>query len=374
MKKFYCFAILLVLSLGANAQFVAKKTLLTESGLIVPKVFSYDGNTHIIGLTGEDEDIDSKYWLEVYNGDFDAVHSFSITIPEYKISYELQTRKMEVKRTQVRDEVITVYNEQSGTNQPWTGTWEEAKSWAADNAPFEVEPEESSRRLLPVDGNYYFNYYSYGKACPYRYIMWTSEGRLYFVLADYEETPTGEWQTIGGLGGYTDGEYDEPKYLSLVDLDDNSYPSTEFIFSQTLFNSDEKYEYLYPAFEAEDEIVEEDTNGDGINDLRRIIHGKQKGYNVVSEDGSILYKIDFEIENIIRFGGRIYLVSPDEEDDDMVTFWSIDGDPDAVTQVKSVSTFPKQIFSIDGRKLPETHRGINIVRDTDGSVKKRLFK
>ena len=177
-----------------------------------------------------------------------------------------------------------------------------------------------------------------------------------------------------GLGGHTDGEYDEPKYLSLVDLDDNSYPSTEFIFSQTLFNSDEKYEYLYPAFEAEDEIVEEDTNGDGINDLRRIIHGKQKGYNVVSEDGSILYKIDFEIENIIRFGGRIYLVSPDEEDDDMVTFWSIDGDPDAVTQVKSVSTFPKQIFSTDGRKLPDVRRGINIVRDTDGSVKKKLFK
>ena len=268
MKKFYCFAILLALSLSANAQFVEKKTLFTDSGLIIPKMFSYDGNTHIIGVAGEDEDSDSKYWLEVYNGDFETVRTFSVTIPEYTISYDIQTRKMEVTSTYDRDEIIVVYNEQSGTSQPWTGTWEEAKSWVASNYPSEFEAEESAHRLLPVDYRDYFNYYSYGKQYPCRYIKWTSEGAIYIVFTEYEEAPTGEWQNFGL--GYEGEEYDEPEYLSFVDLDDNSYPSTKFIFSQTLFNSDEKYEYLYAAFEDGDEVEEYDTNGDGINDYRRI--------------------------------------------------------------------------------------------------------
>ena len=371
MKKFYCFAILLALSLGANAQFVAKKTLFTDSGFFVPKQFSYNGNTHIIGVSEEGYDEDANVTMEAYNPDFEVERSFRLIFPDIIQDYEIQRRKMTIKSTVLSSENITVYNEQSGTNQLWTGTWEEAKSWAANNAPFAVEPQDGPLLFFPVDESEYYEYWTYGKRYPMRYLMWNYNGTLSLILLGYNMEPIGEWESVGSG---SENPYDLIEYLSFVDLDDNSYPSPRFFFTQTLFNSDEKYEYLIAAYEGGDEVEEYDTNGDGINDYRRISHGKKKGYNVVSEDGSILYKIDFEIENIIRLGGRIYLVSYAEEDDDMVTFWSLDGDPDAVTQVKSVSTFPKQIFSIDGRKLPETRRGINIVRDTDGSVKKKLFK
>ena len=372
MKKFYCFAILLALSLGANAQFVAKKTLFTDSGFFVPKQFSYNGNTHIIGIVEEGDDWDIEYTFEAYNPDFEVERSFRVNFPDYNLSYETQSRKLKVTNIYVdRREIITIYDEQSSTSRPWTGTWEEAKSWVASNFPSEFKAIEGSCRFLPVDEREYFNYYTYGDLYPIRYIKWNSEGTISFIFPDYEEAPVGEWESIGSG---SENPYDLIEYLSFVDLDDNSYPSPRFFFTQTLFNSDEKYEYLLAAFEGGDEIEEFDTNGDGINDYRRIMHGKRKGYNVVSEDGTILYKIDFEIENIIRVGGKIYLVSLAEEDDDLITFWSIDDDPDAVTQVKSISTFPKQIFSTDGRKLPDVRRGINIVRDTDGSVKKKLFK
>lgn len=51
--------------------------------------------------------------------------------------------------------------------------------------------------------------------------------------------------------------------------------------------------------------------------------------------------------------------------------WVIDScDPSAVGSVASDNVMPEEIYSIDGRKLDRMEKGINIIRMSDGSVKK----
>lgn len=91
-------------------------------------------------------------------------------------------------------------------------------------------------------------------------------------------------------------------------------------FSQTFFNDDEKFEYvcykseisvgtddLYPVngwvggFYLSDifGITSTDRDGDGVTDYESTLYGiHRKGFEVVSEDGSVLYSFDFPDSNI----------------------------------------------------------------------------
>ena len=46
----------------------------------------------------------------------------------------------------------------------------------------------------------------------------------------------------------------------------------------------------------------------------------------------------------------------------------------AVNSVTSNSDIPEACYSLDGRKLPHSQKGINIIRMTDGTIKKVLVK
>lgn len=64
----------------------------------------------------------------------------------------------------------------------------------------------------------------------------------------------------------------------------------------------------------------------------------------------------------------------DFDDDDSIPYystWVIDTrDPSAVNAVEAINAVPQEIYSIDGRKLNGLQKGINIIRMSDGSIKK----
>lgn len=156
---------------------------------------------------------------------------------------------------------------------------------------------------------------------------------------------------------------------SVMDLDSNSYLYCSFSASQTLFNTDEKYEYMLPLYE--------DPEAD---------YPKTIGFRVMSEDGTELQSISFDLPNtektyfdddmyVLKINGKYYLVFMGEVgDEDITIFYSIN--PQS-TEIKAVANIPASFvgnYSLDGRRQGKMQRGVNILRESDGTAKKVLVK
>ena len=74
--------------------------------------------------------------------------------------------------------------------------------------------------------------------------------------------------------------------------------------------------------------------------------------------------------------GYLYY-SEDYDDLDIPAYWEtyiIDRGEDAAVDQVSVGHDANAVYSIDGRNLREMNKGINIIRNSDGSVRKVLKK
>ena len=154
------------------------------------------------------------------------------------------------------------------------------------------------------------------------------------------------------------------------DFDGNSFPtdndSGTFYLTQTLFNDDEKFEYIRNSSEG--------------------------GFEIVSEDGTVLQTcknddLDGGPFNIYRMNGKLYLGAPcyaDLIEDDKGDYVVLDkGDYECLykidkqtTRIKRVAEIPVPTtrYSVAGYQLPSTQSGVNIVRQEDGTVKKVLVE
>ena len=143
------------------------------------------------------------------------------------------------------------------------------------------------------------------------------------------------------------------------DFDGNSFPtdndSGTFYLTQTLFNDDEKFEYIRNSSEG--------------------------GFEIVSEDGTVLQTcktVDFD-ENgpfdIYRMNGKLYLGVPCYSDlrDDYQCLYKIDKQTTRIKRVAEIPV-PTTRYSVAGYQLPSTQSGVNIVRQEDGTVKKVLVE
>ena len=147
------------------------------------------------------------------------------------------------------------------------------------------------------------------------------------------------------------------------DFDGNSFPANEdagFIYlTQTLFNDDEKFEYIRNSSEG--------------------------GFEIVSEDGTVLQtckNVDFDEYgpfDIYRMNGKLYLGVPcysDLRDDDKGDYKCLYKIDKQTTRIKRVAEIPVPTtrYSVAGYQLPSTQSGVNIVRQEDGTVKKVLVE
>ena len=147
------------------------------------------------------------------------------------------------------------------------------------------------------------------------------------------------------------------------DFDGNSFPtdndSGTFYLTQTLFNDDEKFEYIRNSSEG--------------------------GFEIVSEDGTVLQTcktVDFDEYgsfDIYRMNGKLYLGVPcysDLRDDDKGDYKCLYKIDKQTTRIKRVAEIPVPTtrYSVAGYQLPSTQSGVNIVRQEDGTVKKVLVE
>ena len=182
-----------------------------------------------------------------------------------------------------------------------------------------------------------------------------------------------------GYGNFT-GEWIEEKYDGYLyfERDPDCYDSSSLSnsnksihFSQTLFNNDEKYEYIVPAFFGFEmtDCDEYDRDEDGLIDkIREYYSASLVGYDVINEDGNIVCSIRPNLSNGFKIhglyiqvlGGKKYLVVYANNRDESTweyIYYLIDSNNSSMQQVAEpihTSVFPT---------MPRQNEVINVELD-----------
>lgn len=157
--------------------------------------------------------------------------------------------------------------------------------------------------IIVKDGIKYFyskskcyHYDKYGYEYAQRY--YTLEGRTLYiheVTFDVKITPTGRWETVEEEY-YNYSNEGNIEYFEWFDFNGKSlYDYGGLTITQTLFNSDDKYEYIRTIFQQTSSTEEYDRNYDGEVDwITTYYEDETAGFEIVNEDGDVLQSIRFE--------------------------------------------------------------------------------
>ena len=168
---------------------------------------------------------------------------------------------------------------------------------------------------------------------------------------DAEGKYTGEWVET------RENHYVDYASINIYDVSSNSDASFVVYFSQTLFNNDEKYEYIVFAYGEFEKIYsyEDDRDYDGeIDAIYDIYTARRIGYDVVNQDGNVLCSVrptipeGYKLEDpkLLIIGGKRYIVTNTREYDgsgEEYTFYLIDTNSTSLQQVGqplTASVFP----------------------------------
>lgn len=152
-------------------------------------------------------------------------------------------------------------------------------------------------------------------------------------------TETNEWVTTDSYQ-YVFNSLPE---IWFTDADGNSYVEDDDYdnMTQTLFNTDEKFEYIRFDYDKSVETVtwEKDRDGDGVIDYRTVRRGgKCIGFSIVQEDGTVLQSVNGDFDSNIcvwRINGKMYLMM-EENSTDGYSFFRIDTNASSVKQVAMI--------------------------------------
>ena len=175
--------------------------------------------------------------------------------------------------------------------------------------------------------------------------------------------------------------------LHLNDFDQSCDDFRNIFLTQTLFNTDDKYEYLLPIISPNNGGQEEDRDRDGQVDLKFTwTDAVVTGFKVVSETGNVLQTINFENGfhttdtysttdvDLLRINGKLYLcIDGYIDDSDAVLLYSIESTTNGVRMMTMEKVSSTRRYNLNGR-LTNGEKGINIIRMSDGTTKKVLVK
>lgn len=140
--------------------------------------------------------------------------------------------------------------------------------------------------------------------------------------------------------------------MAPTDYDNGTYVDRSLYATQTLFNTDEKFEYLVAVKNSDEEIT---------------------GLKIMSENGATLQTIMFE-ESFGWFEVRLIKINDKKYLNINNYFYRIDSETSSVKPVNALPASIVRNYSIDGRPQPTPRRGINISRQSDGTVKKYVVR
>lgn len=254
---------------------------------------------------------------EIYDADFNLIKNFKIK--NHGLVSKSYTEIATVKPTGA---TITDYWQDDVRDELQASSVSEMvqklKEWWHEDVIEFVDCKGNASCYI-TDGTYFFYSEYFGSTYPCRYYSFI-DGYVKEIRCNYEpviEAESANWQIDGDI------ETDQlPIYTStyLTDYDANNVKNNEFIFSQTLFNDDDKWEYMAPLYGPTVKDVDEyhvyDSNSEGIKIRRRIYEEYYpKGYAIYNEDGNLVAEIGRPEESeefheyemfIYKIGGYIF--------------------------------------------------------------------
>ena len=334
----------LLFSVALTAQVTNLPTVLqvndkTENAFsVVPKELSYDGSNRVYIRTADDQ-------IAIYGNDFTPVKSITISPTRYE---EVRIRKeREVTVTVTSGELISSnviwnasylqlevlsseYDYESGEyiyiyEVPSTWTENDMKSHleSANNITIvsvTPHPEGGVWFFYNMDEYYvdgadagnYFMVDTYGKQYPKYAYLW-KDGYLYHDNIDWRDESVyaednvtfeyGEWVEVER------SEYSHPQTYSIGFTNYDANHTNDYMWetgdgiclTQTLFNSDDKYEYLHFPHELTEEYTydyNEPTtdhyeSGTYTEEKTYYQYPLYKSFNIMSEDGAIFQTVTF---------------------------------------------------------------------------------
>ena len=341
-----------------------------------------------------DEYDDYEYSIILYNDDIEKIAEVKPTSHtfDYTLTYKTETRELKGVET------IELKKYEYARLGEWYTFDQFIKDYFLGGADVKVENGDTiivpyETRSMETRGYYdgmYFGYDYFGTKYPYEYYL-CKNNIIYSVRVQY-------------MGIYTDwtpaGERKEEKSCELNVMSiyyqnfDTQAESNRFTLSQTLFNSDDKFEYIIPKLVLTDishyaSSVPSDW-GQIVLSRSELISDYAspavKGLQVVSSDGTVLHDIDFmdgfyreydeyyEYDNEIygiTIGGKDYLVidgymesnDDDEEDQECVLFYRINRQTSSLQEVQNVPVKmrAKQQASTINVQLSETSEPSEII-------------
>lgn len=306
-------------ALNATAQEVAR----VSEFEITPSALTSNGKPVPVGID------DEKQEVTIFDTDFNVVKKFNYTCGTY--TYRRYS------------EIATV--KPSGAKV----TWENSRDVTIDNIPVAATTvSEMTQKLTEIFGNsdfYGFTDHKGRTSCwspsrsgcyesqwlgakyPHSYFC-IEDGYIKEIGVDYEaefnqdDIDNAEWITYGDV--QEDTYYKDPVDIEYMDYDANIAFDAYTCCTQTLFNDDDKWEYIVakygPVEKHPGNYWISSRNENGI-ELKRDSYEDQPcvGYDIKNEDGDIIASINANIDGyfdfICKIGGNIYLSLYDDGDD-----------------------------------------------------------
>lgn len=303
-------AIIAATTITATAQEVVRNSV---ELLFVPSTLTYTGKPAPVGYDRK------KHECTIFDTEFNVVKRFNDTF--------------ETSKSRSYTEITTV--KPSGAIVDWE------RSWDINDDP-ENNVATTLNEMIELLSNYYptnnwlgFTDYKGRTGCcspdstSYFLSEWlgTSYPRNYFCIEDghvkeiyVEYDPDFDQTTIDNAEWTIEGdvsEHEDIRELEGFDYDDfdanNSVLRVYAKFTQTLFNDDDKWEFIEPKYGAMEKSVGDYWTSDRSEDgwiLRRRVEEKRPitGFDIKNEDGETIASINevFSIDEVIKIGGNIY--------------------------------------------------------------------
>lgn len=311
MKKFVVTVLSALLAANVFGQ-GNQKILPFREGEVVfstPPEFSSGGISRLIIYENPEIDgiVESALgYYYVYDEDFSVERT--IEVPCTSNPIYVQT----IERQAVPE--LWYRNDNAPIPTPFEGpiTIEEAKA-ILEGSSFNIcETKEDGVYFYSSDSSVYYKYEEYGLLYP-TYCYWLANGELRPCYISYKERYIGEWQEKERKeyeiwDGYAERDYTSPIALRYS----RTYPgaSSSISLSQTLFNDDDKYEYIVPIVgESVSWLSERDRDGDDEIDCYEKYYGyATSGFNVVSEDGTILNTVKYDGGFVLQYESGNYFI------------------------------------------------------------------
>lgn len=290
----------------------------------LPKVFSSTGKPQIV-VQDFNED-NSKTFFRIYNENLEKTKEMEVASPKSITRIVTEERKAipgEYEDKIQHTDTTTVDNLSDAIER---ASGYSASSYSVVNGIYTFMPE-----YTPMPGGSYYQ-------CTYNES--TKVFIAYTMVKDQKYSD--EWTVINErertyfiAGGYS---------VYVVNYDESIPADFDAIkLSQTLFNTDDKYEYMVSVNELEAQPsdysdMEFDMSGQSIK-REAYCYFRQTATNVVSEDGNVMYTFPGDVYNIIIIGGKTYAVGIIYEDDNDGTparvYYEIDRQANSIRKVMS---------------------------------------